>query len=163
MALGAGTTLGPYEILDFGLAKVVRPLAPVGGGEETTSVAPLTGPGTVGYMSPGQVRGQDVDQRSDVFSFGVVLYEMLSGPSLTGALLRRALVEPARMEGVSFEDQALVEEMLESVEGARGALPLLAFAVSRLWEQRDRKRSLLTREAYEAIGGVAGALAQHAE
>ena len=53
--------------------------------------------------------------------------------------------------------------MVESVEGARGALPLLAFAVSRLWEKRDRERKLLTRAAYEEIGGVAGALAQHAE
>ena len=53
--------------------------------------------------------------------------------------------------------------MVEAVEGARGALPLLAFAVSRLWEKRDRERKLLTRAAYEEIGGVAGALAQHAE
>ena len=57
----------------------------------------------------------------------------------------------------------LVDEMLESVEGARGALPLLAFAVARLWEKRDREARLLTRRAYEEIGGVAGALAQHAE
>ncbi len=56
-----------------------------------------------------------------------------------------------------------MDEMLESVEEARGALPLLAFAVSRLWEKRDRERKLLTRKAYEEIGGVAGALAQHAE
>ena len=47
--------------------------------------------------------------------------------------------------------------------GERAALPLLAFAVSRLWEKRDRERKLLTRAAYEEIGGVAGALAQHAE
>ena len=53
--------------------------------------------------------------------------------------------------------------MLGAVEGERGALPLLAFAVSRLWELRDRERKLLTRAAYDAIGGVAGALAQHAE
>ena len=53
--------------------------------------------------------------------------------------------------------------MVESVEGARGALPLLAFAVSRLWEKRDREKKRLTRAAYEEIGGVAGALAQHAE
>ena len=53
--------------------------------------------------------------------------------------------------------------MVEAVEGARAALPLLAFAVSRLWEKRDRERKLLTRAAYEEIGGVAGALAQHAE
>jgi serine/threonine protein kinase/WD40 repeat protein len=77
--------------------------------------------------------------------------------------LRRALVEPARKRGYRFEDEALVDEMVESVEGARGALPLLAFAVARLWEKRDRQKKLLTREAYEEIGGVAGALAQHAE
>ena len=52
---------------------------------------------------------------------------------------------------------------MDAVEGVRGALPLLAFAVARLWEKRDRERKLLTRAAYEEIGGVAGALAQHAE
>jgi serine/threonine protein kinase/WD40 repeat protein len=77
--------------------------------------------------------------------------------------LRRAVVEPAGKRGYRFEDEALVEDMIESVEGARGALPLLAFAVARLWEKRDRERKLLAREAYEEIGGVAGALAQHAE
>jgi WD40 repeat protein len=82
---------------------------------------------------------------------------------LTHDGLRRALTEPAKREGFSFEDESLVAEMLESVEGARGALPLLAFAVARLWEKRDRERKLLTRRAYEEIGGVAGALAQHAE
>ncbi len=83
--------------------------------------------------------------------------------SLGGEDLRRALVEPAKKEGFSFENEGLVDEMLESVEGARGALPLLAFAVARLWEKRDREKKLLNRKAYEAIGGVAGALAQHAE
>jgi serine/threonine protein kinase/WD40 repeat protein len=83
--------------------------------------------------------------------------------SLGGEGLRRALTEPAKREGFAFEDEALVLEMLESVQEARGALPLLAFAVARLWEKRDRERKLLTRKAYEEIGGVAGALAQHAE
>ena len=82
---------------------------------------------------------------------------------LTREGLRRALVEPARRQGYGFEDEALVDEMVDAVEGARGALPLLAFAVSRLWERRDREKKLLTREAYREIGGVAGALAQHAE
>ena len=84
-------------------------------------------------------------------------------PALTTDGLRRALVEPAKKRGYAFEDEALVDEMVESVEGARGALPLLAFAVSRLWERRDRERKVLTRATYEEIGGVAGALAQHAE
>jgi WD40 repeat protein len=82
---------------------------------------------------------------------------------LSAGGLRRALVEPAKSEGFAFEDEALVKEMLESVEGARGALPLLAFAVARLWEKRDTETKRLTRRAYEEIGGVAGALAQHAE
>jgi WD40 repeat protein len=92
------------------------------------------------------------------------VFESLSPiPALSRDGLVRALEEPAKKRGYGFEDKALVEEMVESVEGARGALPLLAFAVSRLWEKRDRERKLLTRAAYEEIGGVAGALAQHAE
>ena len=81
----------------------------------------------------------------------------------TGAALRRAVVQPALKCGYRFEDEALVEDILSEVENERGALPMLAFAASRLWEHRDRDRGLLTREAYEHIGGVAGALAQHAE
>lgn len=84
------------------------------------------------------------------------------GP-LRGAALERALVEPARRAGFEFEDAALPRDMLSAVEGERGALPLLAFAAARLWERRDRARKVLTRDAYEEIGGVAGALAQHAE
>jgi WD40 repeat protein len=80
-----------------------------------------------------------------------------------GEGLRRAVVEPAKKQGYRFEDEALVDELASVVEGERGALPLLAFAVARLWEKRDRERELLTYEAYEEIGGVEGALAQHAE
>jgi len=92
-----------------------------------------------------------------------IFLELTPLPALSREGLRRALVEPAQKRGCRFEDEALVEEMLTSVEGARAALPLLAFAVSRLWERRDREMKVLTREAYEEIGGVAGALAQHAE
>jgi len=77
--------------------------------------------------------------------------------------LCRALVEPARRLGFSFEDDALPGEMVAEVEGERGALPLLAFAVARLWEKRDRENRLLTRQAYGDIGGVGGALARRAE
>ncbi len=82
---------------------------------------------------------------------------------LSGAALRRALVQPALKCGYRFADDSLVDEMVSEVGEERGALPLLAFAASRLWEMRDRKQGLLVREAYEHIGGVAGALAQHAE
>ena len=76
------------------------------------------------------------------------------GP-LGDAGLRRALVQPALACGYRFEDEALVDEMVDEVGHERGALPLLAFAASRLWEKRDRERGLLTREAYQEIGGVA--------
>jgi WD40 repeat protein len=80
-----------------------------------------------------------------------------------GAALRRAIVQPALMCGCRFEDDAMPDEMIEEVAEERGALPLLAFALAQLWDKRDRERGLLTRAAYRGIGGVAGALARHAE
>lgn len=82
---------------------------------------------------------------------------------LTGASLRRALVQPALDCGYRFEDPALVDEMMAEVKQERGALPLLAFTLAALWERRDRERGLLTRAAYEEVGSVGGALARHAE
>jgi WD40 repeat protein/DNA-binding winged helix-turn-helix (wHTH) protein len=84
------------------------------------------------------------------------------GP-LPGPELRRVLIEPAARRLHAFESETLVDEMVGEVENERGALPLLAFAVARLWEMRDRERRMLTAQAYETIGGVGGALAQHAE
>ena len=73
---------GHLKILDFGLAKKVEAVSP----EEVTSAPtgsrhtePGVVMGTVGYMSPEQVKGLPVDHRSDIFSFGAILYEMLSG------------------------------------------------------------------------------------
>src|SRR4051812_26604858 len=73
---------GRVKILDFGLAKMTEP-AVLDSATGLATAGPQTGAGTVlgtiGYMSPEQVRGQKVDQRSDIFSFGVVFYEMLTG------------------------------------------------------------------------------------
>ena len=74
-----------------------------------------------------------------------------------------ALTQPALKCGYRFEDEGLVEEMLAEVTKERGALPLIAFTAARLWEERDSEEGLLTRAAYDEMGGVGGALAQHAE
>jgi serine/threonine protein kinase/tetratricopeptide (TPR) repeat protein len=73
---------GHLKILDFGIAKLIAPRSLREPAQATTVVeATETGTtlGTVGYMSPEQLRGQPVDHRSDLFSFGAVLHEMLSG------------------------------------------------------------------------------------
>ena len=75
------TASGQAKVLDFGLARVVREASVIDSTAETESVLTMPGLviGTVPYMSPEQVRGEVVDGRSDIFSLGVVLYEMVSG------------------------------------------------------------------------------------
>ncbi len=77
--------------------------------------------------------------------------------------LLRIVIEPARRSGYAFDDAQLPSEMVQAVVGQPGALPLLSFTASKLWELRDRQARLLPKKAYEAMGGVGGALAQHAE
>jgi len=87
--------------------------------------------------------------------------ELLATPDADA--LRRILVEPARRAGFAFESDALVGTMIGAVAESAGALALLSFAASRLWEQRDLRTRTLTLAAYDGMGGVAGALAQHGE
>ncbi|HTD51706.1 MAG TPA: protein kinase [Thermoanaerobaculia bacterium] len=74
---------GRVKILDFGLAKLTSETVPSGPATQASTQTALTEPGvvmgTVGYMSPEQVRGNPADSRSDIFTLGVILYEMLAG------------------------------------------------------------------------------------
>ncbi|HET7452394.1 MAG TPA: protein kinase, partial [Thermoanaerobaculia bacterium] len=91
---------GRVKILDFGLAKVFTPEKTATSAPTTpASTEPGTVMGTVGYMSPEQVLGREVDQRTDIFSFGAVLFEMLSGER---AFKRNSAVET--MNAILKED-----------------------------------------------------------
>src|ERR1700692_944332 len=69
---------GRIKILDFGLAKVVQPKGGLTTSAPTVTLAGVA-LGTIGYMSPEQVRGLATDHRSDIFAFGAILYEMVMG------------------------------------------------------------------------------------
>jgi hypothetical protein len=103
---------GRVKILDFGVAKLVQPSLPSISLTEAPTAAPATDVGvivgTVGYMSPEQVLGKPLDARSDLFSLGVVLYEMLSGkrpfqketaPETMAAILRE---EPPELSATNL-------------------------------------------------------------
>jgi hypothetical protein len=99
------------------------------------------------------------DQRfMEELSRGLVF---LQPPDRNG--LREALVAPIEMVGHRFESAAMIEDMLDALVNTHGALPLLQFAAAKLWDARDRQNRLLTVASYNAIGGISGALATHAD
>jgi serine/threonine protein kinase len=77
--------------------------------------------------------------------------------------LREALVAPLELAGYQFESTAIVDAMLATLSATPAALPLLQFVAARLWEARDRQRRVVPLAAYTAMGGIAGALASHAD
>ena len=152
---------GRVKILDFGLAKLRPALDAHAPREEGATVSTATGAGvvlgTVGYMSPEQVKGDPADHRSDVFSFGSVLYEMLSGrrpfSGETSAELMTAILKEEPPELAKLD----VPPGLERV-------------VRRCLEKRPEERFQSARDiafALEAVSGVSSpalsATARHAE
>ena len=77
--------------------------------------------------------------------------------------LRQTLTGPLEAAGYEFDEPALPDEMIAAVDGEPTSLPLLQFTMRLLWERRDRIGKRLLRGEYEAIGGVGGALAEHAD
>jgi len=136
---------GRVKVLDFGLAKLVRPE------ESHETVVTLTSPatlpgmvmGTVGYMSPEQVRGQPIDARSDIFSFGAVLYEMLTGKRAfkreTSAETMAAILreEPPELNDAGWQSPLALQRILvrcleKNVERRFQSASDLAFALESL-------------------------------
>jgi len=122
---------GRIKILDFGLAKLTQS-EEGGGATNMPTAAKGTEPGvvlgTLGYMAPEQVRGRPTDARSDIFSFGAILYEMLSGKRAFGSFARQRCrtasrrltsgAAPARLNG-SFTVASIISRAVAPRKGRR--------------------------------------------
>ena len=133
---------GRIKILDFGLAKLTQahpgsePSAPTIGSETEPGLMM----GTVGYMSPEQVRGQAVDSRADIFALGAILYEMLTG--------KRAFQKPTSPETMSA---ILNEDPLEMSRIVSNVPPALQRIVHRCLEKTPERRFQSTTDLTFAL------------
>lgn len=133
------------KILDFGLAKLSRANAEA----ETMAASGGTTPGlvmgTVGYMSPEQVRGEDVDHRTDIFAFGAILYEMLSG--------RRAFrgdTSPETMTAILKEDPPALTTLSSTTP------PAIESIVNRCLDKNPNRRFQSAKDLAFALEAVSG-------
>ncbi len=141
---------GRAKILDFGLAKITRPEPDAAGDAPTLQANTETGTvmGTVGYMSPEQVRGKPADPRSDIFAFGAILYEMLSG--------KRAFRGESTADTMSA---ILKEDPPELTETNRTISPALDRVVRHCLEKNAAERFQSARDVVfnlEALVGISG-------
>jgi serine/threonine protein kinase len=142
------TKSGRVKILDFGLAKLTRPdevSADTSALTLTHGSTPGVVLGTVGYMSPEQVRGNPLDSRSDIFSFGVILYEMLSGKNF---FLRNTAADTM--------STLLKEDAPELVPSVLGVSPALDRVVRRLLEKERAAQFQSVRDLGFALQAVSG-------
>jgi Tol biopolymer transport system component len=144
---------GRVKILDFGLAKLIQPEAAASQQTSIPTASVGTEPGvvmgTAGYMSPEQVKGQPADHRSDIFSFGAILYEMLSG--------RRAFKGGSAVETMSA---ILKEDPPDLSEINKNLSPGLDRLVRHCLEKAPAQRFQSARDlAYdlESLTGASGA------
>jgi serine/threonine protein kinase len=142
------TNDGRVKILDFGLAKLTQ----VDGHQSQTDIPtrrvdtdPGVVMGTVGYMSPEQVKGRTIDHRSDIFSFGAILYEMLSG--------RRAFHGESAAETMSA---ILKEDPLELSETNKTLSPALVRLVNHCLEKNPEERFHSASDLAFALESISG-------
>ncbi len=131
------TEQGHVKMTDFGLAKCIKTAEGEGQDYTANLTEEVSAKGTIPYMSPEQVTEREVDPRSDIFSLGVVLYEMLTGVNP----FRR----PLPMETAS----AILTEVPEPVSTYRpGVSPLLEHTVAKMLSKEVERRYQLAREAH---------------